>query len=336
MNLAPGSVIGSYRIDREIGRGGRAVVYQAWQHTVGRWVVLKVLTQRDPGALEEFRHEVQFTANLRHPAVRQVYDAGQTPEGYAYLAMQHVEASLRQVMRGADGQPRRFGAGEVARLLRPVAEVLDTLHSGGMVHLDVKPENILVAHDGLVVLADFGSARPAGTHTHEGTPAFFSPEQAAGDRPVSGRSDLYSLACVACELLSGRPPFVGENAIVLARQHLEQPAPALHRLGVAAPRRLERLLRRALSKDPGERPATAQAFVHELSAQAGAAPRRAVAQPGQGAARRRAPLHIASWGLWALAAVVLLVLLLSVAAVVLALANAPLPQIAACAVGMAT
>lgn len=320
MNLAPGSVIGSYHVDRELGRGGRAVVYQAWQHTVGRWVVLKVLTQRDAGALEEFRREVQFTANLRHPAVRQVYDAGQTPEGYAYLALQYVEASLRQVMRGAAGQPRLFGAGEVARLLRPVAEVLDALHRDGMVHLDVKPENILVAHDGLVVLADFGSARPAGTLTHQGTPAYFSPEQAAGDRPVSARSDIYSLACVACELLTGRAPFAGESNAVLARQHLQQPAPALQQLLPAAPRHLERPFRQALAKDPRQRPASALAFVQQLAAQAGAAPR-----PLAAGGRR---LGIAQWGLWALAAGVLLVLLLGVAAVVLALSGAPAPQAA--------
>lgn len=336
MNLSPGSIIGSYQVDCEIGRGGRAVVYRAWQHTVGRWVVLKVLSQRDPGALANFRREVQFTANLGHAGVRQVYDAGQTPDGYAYLAMQYVETSLRQVMQVSQEQGRAFTCAQVARLLQPVAEVLDHLHRKGMVHLDVKPENILVDHDGKAVLADFGSAHSIGTLTHEGTPRYFSPEQAAGDVPVSGQSDIYSLACVAYELLTGRTPFAGDTDIVLVRQHLEERAPPLGRFRTRAPRGLSELIGRALAKDPRERPASALAFTREVGRYVCPAGQRAAPRPEQsthtstgGPASRRPSSGIRPWGLWVLAAVLLLVVLLGVVAVALALAHAPLVPLAA-------
>ena len=264
MKLQPGLVIGSYRIDREIGRGGRAVVYRAWQQTVGRWVVLKVLRKQDPGLLEDFRREVQLTANLGHRGVRQVYDAGQTPDGYPFLAMQFVDTSLRQLLRTCHEQGRTFSYGEAARILEPVADALDHIHSKGLVHLDVKPENILMFQDGRVVLADFGSARQIGGTTHEGTPTYFSPEQAAGDCPVCPQSDIYSLAVVAYEMLAGQLPFGGDMHVVLVRQHLEEPPRPLRQVDPHLSRDLEKTIDDTLSKDPRQRPASASAFIEQI------------------------------------------------------------------------
>lgn len=263
MNLQPGCVIGSYQIDQEIGRGGRAAVYRAWQRTVGRWVALKVLRKRDPRALDDFRREAQLTANIGHRSVRQVYDAGQTPDGYPFLAMQFVDTSLRQLLRAYQEQGRTMSCQEAARLLEPVANVLDHIHGKGIVHLDVKPENILIFKDGQVVLADFGSARRIGSTTHEGTPRYFSPEQAAGDRPVGPQSDIYSLAIVAYEMLTGQLPFSGMD-IVLVRQHLEEAPLPLRQANAHLSRDLEKIVGAALSKDPRQRPASAQTFVRQI------------------------------------------------------------------------
>lgn len=264
MILKPGDVIGSYQIGEEVGRGGRAVVFRAWQRTTGRWVALKVLRRRDPDVLEDFRREARLTANIGHSRVRKVYDVGRTPSGYPFLVVQFVDLSMRRLLRACEEQGRTFSRQEVVSLLRPVAEVLDYIHQRGLVHLDIKPENILVFKDGQAVLADFGSARRIGSTTHEGTPKYFSPEQAAGDRPVSPQSDIYSLAVVAYEMLTGRPPFVGERDIILVRQHLEDAPPPLRQVNASVPQELETVVAGALSKDPSRRPGTARAFIDEL------------------------------------------------------------------------
>jgi serine/threonine protein kinase len=302
MHLQPGHIIGSYQIDEVIGHGGRAVVYRAWQRTTRRWVALKVLRKRAPRALEDFQREAEFTANLSHGSVRRVYDAGQTPDGHPFLAMQFVDRSLRQRLRNCQEQGRTFSQQEVAHILKPVADVLDHMHGLGFVHLDVKPENILIFEDMQVVLADFGSARQIGSITHEGTPKYLSPEQAAGDRPVGPQSDVYSLAIVAYEMLSGGPPFGGERDIVLMRQHLEETPPPLRQANPRLPRALEKTIGDALSKDPGQRPASARALVERIR----------TAKDRQAAGRRRWSLPHRSfrWALLVLAAIVWIALLL--------------------------
>ncbi len=263
-SLKPGDVIGSYSISQEVGRGGRAVVYRAWQRTTGRWVALKVLRRRDPEVLEDFHNEARLTANIGHSCVRKVYEVGRTPRGYPFLAMQFVDLSLRQLLRARHERGGTFSREEVVSLLRPVAEVLDYIHRRGLVHLDIKPENILISEDGQAMLADFGSARRIGATTHEGTPKYFSPEQAAGDRPVSPKTDIYSLAVVAYEMLTGRPPFAGERDIILVRQHLEDAPPPLREANPQLPRPLEAAVTDALSKDPDRRPASACAFIDDI------------------------------------------------------------------------
>jgi serine/threonine protein kinase len=261
MHLQSGDVIGSYRVSQEVGRGGRAVVYRAWQQTTGRWVALKVLRRRDARVLQDFQREARLTANIGHGCVRKVYEVGRTPGGYPFLAMQFVDLSLRQLLRSRREQGRTFSREEVVSLLRPVADLLDYIHGRGLVHLDIKPENVLVFEDGQVVLADFGSACRSGTITHQGTPKYFSPEQAGGDRPVGPRSDVYSLAVVAYEMLTGRPPFAGERDIILVRQHLEDLPPPLCQAGAHLPPDVESVIMDALSKDPDRRPASAGALI---------------------------------------------------------------------------
>jgi serine/threonine-protein kinase len=308
MELQPGSVIGSYQISEEIGRGGRAVVYRAWQRTIGRWVALKVLHKRDPHALEDFRREAQFTANLGHAGVRQVYDAGQTPDGYPFLAMQFVDTSLRALLRIYEDKGQTFSLQEMTRLLEPVAGVLDHIHSLGCVHLDVKPENILLFKDGQVVLADFGSVRRIGSATHEGTPKYFSPEQAAGDRPVCPQSDVYSLAIVAYEMLTGQLPFGGHMDIVLVRQHLEETPRPLRQVNAHLPRSVEKTIAAALSKDPRQRPASARALLEQF--RAGIESARSKSRPPLVSRLVNLRAGLGRWALLVPAAIVLIGLLL--------------------------
>ena len=264
MDLSAGAIVGSYQIDREISRGRHAVVHGAWRRTVGWGVALKVLTERDPQALAGFRREIRLTGNIGHGGVRQVYDAGETSEGFPYLAMQYGDSSLRDVLRERLGQACAFSRAEVARYLAPVAGVLDHIHRHGLVHLDVKPENVLIFADGRVLLADFGSARRIGTVTHQGTPRYLSPEQAAGDRPVTPQSDVYSLACVAYEMLAGEPVFGGDFDVVLIRQHLDEAPRPLRQLSPGLSRDAQRAIDAALAKDPLKRPPSADRFIRML------------------------------------------------------------------------
>jgi len=257
--------LGPYQLLQELGRGSRTVVYKAWQSSLGRPVALKVLHRYDAEALRKFQAEARLSARLNSPGVRRIHEAGQTPEGYIYVAMEYVEQSLQALLRQRQAQGQPFSRQEVSRLLTPVAQALDDMHRQGLVHLDIKPDNILVSQAGQAVLADFGISRRQGERTQEGTPLYLSPEQAAGDRPVGPWSDVYSLGALLYEMLTGRPPFMGEMDIVLIRQHLQDAPPAPRRLNPRLERDVERTLLAALSKDPRQRPPTAGALLQALA-----------------------------------------------------------------------
>ncbi len=249
--------IGPYKVLQELGRGKRTVVYKAWQPGLEREVALKVLRQSDAETLRRFETEARLSSNLQSPGVRRIHEAGQTPEGYVYVAMEYVDRSLKEVMRQRFSRRRTFTREEVTQLLRPIVQALDEIHRQGLVHLDIKPENILVSQTGQAVLADFGITRRRGEKTHEGTPLYLSPEQASGERPIGPWSDIYSLGVLIYEMLVGRAPFVGEQDFVLVRQHLEDTPPAPCTLNPALPRDLDRTLLAALSKDLSRRPSGA-------------------------------------------------------------------------------
>lgn len=256
--------IGPYQLHQELGRGKHTIVYQATQVTLGRTVAIKVLRHRSPEALKKFQAEVRLSAQLNHPGVRRIHDAGQTPDGYPYVVMEYVEHSLRDVMRERQAQHRPFTREEVVQLLHPVVEALDSIHAQGLVHLDLKPENILVFADGHAVLADFGSVRRRDEATGEGTPTYTSPEQAAGDLPVGPWSDVYALGVLLYEMLTGALPFHGESDIVLLRQHLQDEPPPLRQFAPSLDRALERVVLSALHKDPHLRPVSAGVLLHEV------------------------------------------------------------------------
>ena len=264
---------GRFVIERELGRGGMAVVFLARDLKHDRQVALKMLRPEVGAAIgrERLEREILVTARLQHPHILPLHDSGET-DGRLYYVMPYVAGeSLRARLTRESTLPVE----EAVRLTREVADALDHAHAHGVVHRDIKPENILLA-DGHAVVADFGIARTVAAAVGEtltglgialGTPAYMSPEQAAGDAEVDGRSDIYSLACVVYEMLAGRPPWIAATTqALLARRFTEEPASLRPlRPEVAAP--IDRAVRRALAPEPDARFRTAGDFAAALVAQ---------------------------------------------------------------------
>lgn len=262
-----GRDLGRYRVLIELGRGQHSTVYKAWQPSLDRYVALKVLEHYDQEVLAKFQAEARLTAQLIQmgaPNIRQVYEVDQAADGRLYVALEYVADSLRSVLVRAQRQNHRLRPEAAARLLEPIAAALDAIHRLDWVHLDIKPENILITSDGRAVLADFGIAQRRGALTHACTPAYASPEQAAGDRPVGPWSDVYSLGAVLYEMVTGHPPVRGDQDIILLTQHLEVKPPSPGRVNPDLTPGQERALYRAMAKAPSERFPTAGDLIQAL------------------------------------------------------------------------
>src|SRR5262245_12922525 len=203
-----------YAFERELGRGGMATVYLARDLRHDRPVALKVLHPELANSLgpERFLREIKLAARLQHPHILTVLDSGETA-GRLWFTMPYVEGeSLRDRLR----RERQLPVEDALRIAREAAQALQYAHGHGIVHRDIKPENLLLTEDGNTLVADFGIARSLGSGSDEkltetglvvGTPAYMSPEQAAGDKGLDARTDVYSLAAVLYEMLAGEPPF---------------------------------------------------------------------------------------------------------------------------------
>ncbi len=259
------ALAGRYSIDRELGRGGMGIVYLAREVHLDRLVAIKLLPPergREPGFRDRFIREARLAAKLSHPNIIPIHAVEETG-GFVYYVMAFVDGeTLANRVRTRGPLPSSEGA----RVLREVAWALAYAHGQGLVHRDVKPDNILLeASTNRVLVADFGIAAAAGDALEgiSGTPEFMSPEQALG-RPLDARSDLYGLGATAFFAFSGRFPFEGSSATeILAKQVTESP-PSLSSLGLTVPRKLASLVDRCLSKDPEQRPANAQALAEQL------------------------------------------------------------------------
>jgi Tol biopolymer transport system component len=250
---------GRYRIERELGAGGMAVVYLAQDVKHNRKVALKVLRPELAHAIgpERFLREIETTANLRHPHILPLYDSGQAAE-FLFYVMPFVEG---ESLRDRLDREKQLPVDDALRIAREVADALSYAHSRGVIHRDIKPENILL-ESGHAVVADFGIARAvdaAGgdrlteTGMSIGTPTYMSPEQAAGERDLDGRSDLYALGCVLYEMLAGQPPFTGPSVESVIHQHLTAAAPPIAQRRPAVPAEVAGVLDRALAKTPADR-----------------------------------------------------------------------------------
>jgi len=274
MNTWSGRTIGNYQIAEEIGQGGMATVYRAYQTQLERWVAIKIMHTTEASGKEflaRFRREARAVAALRHPNILTIYDYGEE-HGIAYIVMEYVPGGTLKAH--LTGQPMEWP--DVAMLVIPVGRALAYAHSEGIVHRDVKPANILLARPDWPVLADFGLVKLLGHQrgitqpgVSVGTPAYFSPEQAAGE-DVDHRSDIYSLAIVLYELLTGRLPFEADSPIetMLRRLH-ESPTPP-RRLNPRITPQLEAVIMQALARDPAARYPTMEALVNDLSRMPGA------------------------------------------------------------------
>ena len=285
-----------FELDREIGRGGMAVVYRAYDRHLGRFIAIKVLSadlSNTVGA-ERFQREISLTAKLVHPGIVALFDSGEA-SGQLYYVMPLVSG---ETLRARVTRERRVVPQDCAALGADVAEALAYAHGMGIVHRDVKPENIF-AVAGRAVLADFGIARmaaePASDRTEEtmltsyglvlGTVSYMSPEQASGEPDIDGRSDLYSLGCVLYELLTGSPPFAGPNPMAILAKHITEPVRSPREGGFTVPRDIEMLLLQLLAKAPEDRPASAADVARVLRA----ASMRIVEHRGHAQSTRSAP-----------------------------------------------
>ncbi|CAN5565824.1 hypothetical protein BH09GEM1_BH09GEM1_37690 [soil metagenome] len=272
-----------YQVEREIGVGGMATVFLARDVRHERDVAIKVLNPEIGAVLgaERFLREIKTTANLRHPHIVPLYDSGEVklsptdagggPPQLLYYVMPLVEGeSLRERL----ARETQLSVDEALRITREVAGGLAHAHARGVVHRDVKPDNIML-ENGHAVIADFGIARAVNAASGErmtqtgmavGTPMYMSPEQAAGECDLDGRSDEYALACVAFEMLAGQPPFTGPNAMAITRQHMIVDAPSISNLRAGVPPSVVSALRRALSKAPADRFDTVAEFAAALDA----------------------------------------------------------------------
>ena len=263
---------GRYRLERELGRGGMATVWLAEDVKHHRPVALKVLRPELASALaaERFIREIRVTGRLAHPHILPLFDSGQEG-GFLYYVMPYVPGeSLRQRLE----REKQLSLDDACRIASEVAEALDYAHRHGIVHRDIKPENILLS-EGHALVADFGVSRALAaaaegdrlteTGLAVGTLHYMSPEQAAGDREVDGRADIYALGCVLYEMIAGVPPFQGATAESVLRQHLlETPRPlAAFRPGV--PREIEHAVALALAKVAGDRWPSGAAFAAALA-----------------------------------------------------------------------
>lgn len=304
--------LGKYLIQAEIGRGGMGAVYRAYDTSLDRNVAIKVLAPHlvwEKEFVERFLREAKAAARLKHPGIVTIHDVGQESDWY-YFVMEYLQGhTLTEIIHQQGPLP----SDKAISYLKQMADALDYAHQNGLVHRDIKPGNIVISQM-RATLTDFGIARAGrdtrltATGTIVGTPEYMSPEQTQG-LETDARSDQYSLAVVAYELLSGQVPFQAESAVALLYKVVHETPPPISQVRPDLPKGVEAVLDRALAKQPDERFETVKAFVETLE--------KALAGQAIKLPKRRSAIKLPAW-LWALGAVSLLGLIV---ALVLLLGN---------------
>lgn len=275
MNDEPQLLAGRYEVGDLIGRGGMAEVHIGYDTRLGRNVAIKILRAdlaRDPSFQTRFRREAQAAAGLNHPSIVAVYDTGEdhrrndqgTVQAVPFIVMEYVEGhTVRDILKGDVAAP----IDEAVEITLGVLAGLEYAHHAGLVHRDIKPANVMLTPTGAVKVMDFGIARALAdvgqtmtqTQAVVGTAQYLSPEQARGEN-VDARSDLYSTGCLLFELLTGRPPFMGDSPVSVAYQHVREEAPRPSQFASDVPPELDAVVGKALQKDRNARYSTAQEF----------------------------------------------------------------------------
>ena len=273
-----GATIGQYRVTGLIGQGGMGAVYAAEHALLGRPAAIKVLLpdlSQKQDVVMRFFNEARAATAIRHPGIVEIYDFGWTPEGAAFIVMEHLQGETLS----RRSERARFRWQAALSVLRQIAGALAAAHAKGIVHRDLKPDNIFMVLDPEVPggerikLLDFGIAKLAGdtstsmnvtkTGAVMGTPTYMAPEQCRGVA-VDHRADLYALGCILFELCSGRPPFVGEGTGDVLAAHIHVPPPSLASLFVDVPYAVEELIRQLLAKSPSQRLPSAEALIRAI------------------------------------------------------------------------
>jgi serine/threonine-protein kinase len=339
--MVEGTRVGAYRIVEPLGSGGMSDVWVAEHTLLGRRAAIKVLRaelSRRPDIVAQFFNEARITTAIANPGIVQIFDFGYHTDGSAYLVMELLEGETLDRRLARSGV---LAIADALHIVRQVAKALCVAHARGVIHRDLKPDNIFLVRDPEVVggerakILDFGIARHIGPHRAGldaavlGTPAFMSPEQCRGSPAVDQRSDIYALGCVLFALVTGRAPFGGEDPGEVMAQHMSEPTPVPSQCVPGIPSAIDHLVLRCMAKDPSRR-LTACELASTIGAlfrapyfagthgRAGAPFSGAVhtdarrTLPDAAAARATPALHIAS--------VALLALLATLAVLVLALA----------------
>src|SRR5215213_7261911 len=258
-----------YDVGRPLGSGGMGEVFLARDRVLGRDVALKVLRKQfagDEEFAERFKREAMSAASLSHPNIVQVYDRGETEEGASYIAMEYVPGGTLKEWISREGP---LEAADAAGIGAQVAEALGAAHDRGMVHRDIKPQNVLLAARGGAKVADFGIARAGSSATISrtgsvmGTAGYMSPEQALG-KPATPKSDLYSLGVVLYETLTGELPYTADNPIAVSMKHVNEPLRPPIELNPRMPAGMNALVTKLMAKDPEARYADADELADDL------------------------------------------------------------------------
>lgn len=267
-----GQTLGKYRILEPLGQGGMAQVYRAYHASLDRYVAIKILRSDlvdDAEFLARFTREARSVAALRHPNIVRVHDFD-VQEGQYYMVMELLEGdSLKAYLNRYRARGERIPAGEIARILTDVLKGLAHAHNEGIIHRDIKPANILLTRKGEAVITDFGIAQIVGGTKYTvagalmGTLHYMAPEQGIG-KNIDARSDIYSLGVVLYEMLIGHPPFDADTPLAILMKHLNDPLPLPSEPGQAIPEPFERVVLKALAKQPDDRYQSAEAMMQAV------------------------------------------------------------------------
>jgi hypothetical protein len=277
MSELVGRTLGKYRIVQRLGRGGMADVYKAYQPGLDRYVAMKVMHAHlveEEGFLGRFEREATAVAKLRHPNIVQVFDFDHE-DGVYYMVMEFIEGpTLKAELKERSVSNRFFSLQEIGRIMMNLCSAVDYAHSRGMVHRDIKPANVMFTADGQVVLTDFGIAKIVGatrytvTGALSGTPSYMSPEQGQGQRGDE-RSDIYSMGVILYEMATGRVPFDADTPFAIIMKHINDPLPMPRSVNPNVPEAVEKVILKALSKNPDDRYQTATDLAKALQSAIG-------------------------------------------------------------------